>query len=85
MDRHFLLAIAAYLFPTFILGYVWHLVAFKARYERLAVYRPDVVIPLGLASMLTQALVYAWVYPRLFSTATDAWVGRSLFLYKLLR
>lgn len=78
MDRHFVYAVAAYIVPTFILGFVWHMVAFRTHYERLEVYRKDVLIPLGLTSMLTQALAYAWVYPRLFSTAPDAWVGNAM-------
>jgi hypothetical protein len=78
MDRHFLLAVVAYLLPTFVLGFVWHMIVFKTQYERLAVYRPDVMFPLGLASMLTQGLAYAWVYPRLFSTAPDAWIGSAM-------
>jgi len=69
----FWLAVAAYLVPTFPLGYFWHLVAFQERYERLAMYRPDVIIPFGLASMLIQAVVFAAAYPRLFDTAREGW------------
>ena len=69
----FWLAVAAYLLPTFPLGYFWHLVTFHEEYERLAIYRPDVVIPLGLASMTIQAVVFAAVYPRLFDTTREAW------------
>jgi hypothetical protein len=74
MDRHFWLAVAAYLVPTFPLGYFWHLTAFRMQYERLEIYRPQVIIPFGLTSMLLQALVFAWIYPRLFSTQHDAWL-----------
>jgi len=69
----FWLAVAAYILPTFPLGYVWHLVLFKERYYELQLYRQDVVIPLGLASMTIQALLFAWLYPRLFNTRRDAW------------
>ena len=75
MSPSFWLAVAAYLVPTFPLGYFWHLRIFRAQYERLEVYRPDMLIPLGLLSMATQALLYAWLYPRLFSTAPDAWLA----------
>jgi len=68
MDHRFWLAVAAYLVPTFPLGYFWHLTTFRAQYERLEIYRPQVIIPLGLTSMLLQALLFAWIYPRLFST-----------------
>jgi hypothetical protein len=58
----------AYLVPTFVLGYVWHLVLFTGYYERLAMYRHDVVIPLGLASMSIQSLIFAWIWERLAAT-----------------
>lgn len=66
MNRSFWLAALAYLVPTFPLGYFWHLNVFAQRYHELAMYRDDVLIPLGLASMVLQALIYAWAYPRLF-------------------
>jgi hypothetical protein len=77
MKRAFGWAIAAYLVPTFPLGYLWHLVTFGARYERLGMYRAEVVIPLGLLSMAVQAVIFAWAYPRLFSTRRDGWVGSA--------
>lgn len=77
-EMPFAYAVAGYLVPTFILGFVWHMVAFRTHYERLEVYRRDVMFPLGLASMLTQGLVYAWTYPHLFSTAPDAWLGNAM-------
>lgn len=48
VTKSFVLAVLAYLVPTFITGYVWHLVAFQDAYARLEIYRPDVVIPFGL-------------------------------------
>jgi hypothetical protein len=78
MPTSFWLAAAAYLLPTFPLGYLWHLKTFKARYDRLETYRETVIIPLGLASMLIQALLFAWLYPRLFDTAHDAWLSSAL-------
>ena len=74
MKRAFWLAVAAYLVPTFPLGYFWHLVTFHEAYERLALYRAEVIIPLGLASMAIQALFFAWVYPKLFTTQRDSWL-----------
>ena len=66
MNKSFWLAALAYLVPTFPLGYFWHLSIFADRYHQLAMYRDEVIIPLGLASMVLQALLYAWAYPRLF-------------------
>ncbi len=74
----FWLAIAAYLLPTFPLGYLWHLVLFKDRYHELQLYRADVIIPLGLASMFVQSLVFAWLYPRVFSTRREGWISSAV-------
>lgn len=62
----FVLAALAYLIPTFPLGYFWHLTIFRHTYAALAVYRPDITIPLGVASMLIQAFIWAYLYWRLF-------------------
>jgi hypothetical protein len=62
-----LLAVLAYVLPTFPLGYFWHLSTFKARYDALEMYRPDVLIPIGLGSMILQGLFFAWAFPRLFA------------------
>lgn len=77
------LAVAAYLVPTFPLGYIWHLVLFQQNYHALQMYRAEVLIPLGLASMLIQALGFAWIYPRLFSTRRDAWLSSAVRFFAL--
>lgn len=77
MRKTYWWAVAAYLVPTFALGYVWHLVAFAAWYERLEMYRAEVIIPLGLLSMIIQGLLFAWAYPRLFSTRRGEWMGSA--------
>lgn len=77
MKKRYALAALAYLLPTFPLGYVWHLVTFHDAYERLAVFRPEVIIPFGLASMLIQAVFIAWAYPKLFSTRREDWVASA--------
>jgi hypothetical protein len=66
--KRYVVPALAYLVPTFLLGYVWHLVLFARYYERLAMYRHDVVIPLGLGSMTIQSLFFAWVWERLASS-----------------
>jgi hypothetical protein len=78
MARSYWLAVAAYLLPTFPLGYLWHLKAFKPTYDRLEVYRPTMIIPFGVVAMLVQALIYAWLYPHLFSTARTDWAVSSV-------
>lgn len=78
MKKSFWLAVLAYVLPTFPLGYFWHLVTFKDAYEGLDLYRAEVIIPFGLTSMLIQALIFAWAYPRLFSTRREDWVSSAL-------
>lgn len=78
MSKSFWLAVLAYLLPTFPLGYFWHLVVFADRYQQLAMYRDAVIIPLGLASMIIQALLFAWAYPRLFGGHAASWRGGVL-------
>jgi hypothetical protein len=65
MDSHFVLNLLAYLLPTFVLGFVWHLKLFDAYYRRLDIYRPDVIIPFGFLSMLIQGTLFAAAYSRL--------------------
>ena len=77
MPKKFWLSVAAYVLPTFPLGFFWHLSTFKAQYDALGIYRPDVIIPMGLASMLVQSLLFAYLYPRLFSTANGDWLNSA--------
>jgi hypothetical protein len=70
MKRRFLLAMLAYIVPTFPIGYFWHLVTFKNYYESLQVYRDDILIPFGLISMLVQSIAWAYIYSRLFAGET---------------
>lgn len=62
MKKRIAIAAVAYLVPTFILGFIWHLVVFERRYAALAMYRHDVIIPFGFLSMSIQALFFAWLY-----------------------
>lgn len=71
MTKRIAIAALSYLVPTFALGFVWHLVAFKSYYDALAIYRTDVIIPFGFLSMSIQALLFAWVYTRVFASWPD--------------
>ncbi len=68
----------AYLVPTFLLGFVWHLVLFKGYYDALAMYRHDVIIPFGFLSMTIQALLFGFVYERTFSGRRGPFARRAL-------
>ena len=83
MSKRYTFAVLAYLVPTFALGFVWHLVLFKDFYESLAIYRADIIIPLGFASMLVQSLLFAWIYDRMFATASSS-TGALMFKYGFL-
>ncbi|WP_367154898.1 hypothetical protein [Methylomonas sp. HYX-M1] len=66
MNKCFL-AVLAYMLPTFPLGFFWHLTIFADYYQSLHVYRDDVIIPFGIASMLIQGVIWSIVYERLFA------------------
>jgi hypothetical protein len=80
--RSFWWGVAAYLLPSFPIAYVWHLVAFAPAYHELAMYRDDVIIPFGLASMIIQGVAFSWVYPRVFPDR-EGGVLRNGLLYGL--
>jgi hypothetical protein len=77
----FWFAFLAYLLPTFPLGYFWHLKTFSAEYERLGLYRDNVIIPMGLSSMVLQGLFFAWSFPRLFDTVNGHWLSNALWFF----
>lgn len=62
-----IMAILAYVLPTFPLGFFWHLTVFADYYKFLNVYREDILIPFGIASMLIQGFIWSVLYERLFS------------------
>lgn len=78
MKKAFALAVLAYLVPTFVSAYLWHLVVFHDVYARLEIYRPEVIIPFGFGAILLQGLCFAWAYPRLFSTGRQDWAKSAL-------
>ena len=74
----FMLGILAYVVPTFALGFVWHLILFERHYKALAIYRSDIIIPLGLLSMLIQAVIFAWIYEKIFARWNGTLLSRAL-------
>lgn len=67
MTRAFWLGLAAYVVPSFAIAYPWHLVVFAPAYRELAIYRDDVIVPLGLLSMLIQGAAFSFAFPRVFA------------------
>jgi hypothetical protein len=72
------LAGLAYLVPTFALGFVWHLVLFDGYYTALAIYRPDLIVPLGFLAILAQAAIFAWIYDKTFAQQSGTLMTRAL-------
>jgi hypothetical protein len=77
----FWLGFAAYVVPSFPIGYFWHLTIFAPVYEELAIYRDDIIVPFGLLAMLIQGAAFSFVYPRVFSDRRP--ILRNGFLYGL--
>ena len=72
----FWLGFFAYLVPLFPLAFVWHLKLFKPTYDRLELFREDVILPFGLLSMAMQAAIFSWIFPKLFTSSN--WVLNGL-------
>ncbi len=70
MSPRFVLAVMAYLVPTFAIAYLWHLVIFAHRYEALAIYREELIIPFGFVTIVIQGILAALAFPRLFTTGS---------------
>ncbi len=64
--------------PTFPLGYVWRLMLFATQYHELQVYRPDIIIPFGILSMLIQAALLSWLFSAIGHRLGTAWPRQGL-------
>lgn len=80
--RGFWLGVLAYLLPTFPIAYVWHLVLFGRSYRLLGIYRDEPIVAFGFGSMIVQAMIFSFAYPRLFREA-EGGVLRNGLLYGL--
>ena len=76
--RSFWPGMAAYLVPTFPIAFVWHLVLFESNYHALQIYRSDPIIPFGLASMIIQAIIFSWLFPRVFADSRGSVLKNGL-------
>jgi hypothetical protein len=75
-----ILAILAYVLPSFPLGYTWHLTTFAEYYESLDVYRDELIVPLGVTAMLIQGIAWSLIYERMFAGET-IWRGAWKFAW----
>jgi hypothetical protein len=72
--RRFALAFFAYVIITFVFATVWHLVLFKQLYMAAGM-RAQPLMYLGVLSMLIQAFLMAFLYPRLRRGGAPAFEG----------
>ncbi|MBZ0149500.1 MAG: hypothetical protein K8F62_18455 [Pseudorhodoplanes sp.] len=79
MNKKFWLGVAAYVLPTFPLGYLWHLTWFAPQYQALQIYRPDLIFLLGLFAIIVQGMLLSWLYPKVVSSdARSSWLRSGL-------
>lgn len=65
--KKFTMMAVTYVVLTFIIAAGWHLFLFKDMYDQLGIFtRKEPIIPLGIASMIMQALALAYLYPLFF-------------------
>ena len=58
-----LLTVLAYIAATFGVQGVSHFVVNAAHYAGISIMRATPIIPLGIASMVVQGLIFAWLFP----------------------
>ena len=64
MAKKFVYAALVYVVISMMLGMAWHFIFFKELYHSLGIYnRAEPIIPLGLASMVIQGIILAYLYP----------------------
>ena len=74
--KKFVFAAIAYIIVTFAVAASWHLVFFKDLYDQLAIFtRKEPLIPLGVVSIVLQALILAYLYPALYKGGSPAKEG----------
>lgn len=64
MKRKFVLAFFAYIVVVFVIATVWHLVLFREVYLN-ANLRTEPIFQLGILSILIQAAIVAYLYPKI--------------------
>lgn len=76
--KPYLLAVLAYVVPTFAIAFVWHLVLFEGHYHALGIYRDDIIIPFGFLAMLIQGVLFAAIYREVFAERPASFGTRAL-------
>ncbi len=74
MNKKFVLAFFAYIVIVFVIATTWHLVLFKEVYLKTNL-RAEPIFQLGILSMLIQAAVIAYMYPKLAGGGSPAKEG----------
>jgi hypothetical protein len=69
------LTVLAYIAATFAVQATSHFGINAEHYAQLGYLRAEPIVPMGLASMLIQGSVMAWLYPRLEGAGRSLWHG----------
>lgn len=69
--KKFTYSFIAYVVLVFIIATVWHLVLFKSAYSEVGL-RGSPIFALGILSILIQAAILSYLYPRLFKGESPA-------------
>lgn len=71
------LAVLAYVVPTFMIAFVWHLILFEDYYAALRIYRSDIIVPFGFLAMLIQAVIFVIFYEKAFASRGGGLLSRG--------
>lgn len=68
----FILSVLAYLVLSMIMVSLWHFVIFKDHYESISIVRAQPLMQLGMAAMVIQGCVLAYLFPSFRGQATGS-------------
>lgn len=64
IKKEFFLSVLGYFIVTMIIAVVWHLIIFHEKYVEMGAFtRVEPIMPLGMAAVILQAVVFAYLYP----------------------
>lgn len=64
MNRNFVLSVVGYFITTMAIAYSWHMLLFHEQYVAMGAFtRGEPIMPLGMAAVFFQAIVFAYFFP----------------------
>lgn len=74
--KKFLLATLSFFVLTMLWAYPWHILWFHELYAQLgAITRPQPIVPLGIAAVIIQGIVIAYLYPFYYQRGNPVFQG----------